>query len=236
MKLTACILTAFLFTVFAFAQEPPFVTAQPNTIYVGADGKFEIAPDTALLQFNISVQDATSQAAFQHASKEVEKVREVLRANGVDPKSANFSFLAVQPIYDPKNPKHKIISYQVASDVNLKLKDFSKVAGITQQLADANVSEGQSLNYILENTDEAKSKAVEDAYRHARASAETLARAGGRDLGTLSYATIDTSEPGVFFKRAPMPAASKLASAPSEEFTPQTVTVTAHVNAVFNLK
>src|SRR5882724_3976689 len=94
------LLFAISLVPFACAQEPPFVTVQPNTIYVGADGKFETAPDTAQLQFNISVEDGTSQAAFQHASKEVEKVREVLRTNGIDPKSASFSFLAVQPMYD----------------------------------------------------------------------------------------------------------------------------------------
>jgi len=78
---------------------------------------------------------------------------------------------------------------------------------------------------------------VEDAYHHARASAETLARAGGRDLGVLSYATIDIVEPHVFYRAArPMAAMDKTTPAPTEEFTPQTVTVTAHVNAVFVLK
>jgi len=60
------------------------------------------------------------------------------------------------------------LGYRVTTDVTLKLKDFSKIGPITQQLADANVSEGQTLNYTLENMDEAKNKAVEDAYRRAR--------------------------------------------------------------------
>jgi hypothetical protein len=34
----------------------------------------------------------------------------------------------------------------------------------------------------------------------------------------------------------PMAAKAEAAPAPTEEFTPQTVTVTAHVNALFNLK
>ena len=87
-----------------------------------------------------------------------------------------------------------MVGYRVTTDVTLKLKDFSKVGPITQQLADANVSESQTLNYTLENIDEAKNKAVEDAYRRARNSADTLARASGRVLGELSYASIDTFE------------------------------------------
>lgn len=215
------------------------MTAQANTVYVGADGKFEAAPDTAQIQFNVSVQEDTSQAAFQRASQNVEQVRQVLRANGIDPKAATVGFLAVQPVYDWKNPKQKVIGYRVTTDVTLKLKDFSKVAPITQQLADANVSETQTLSYTLQDIDEAKNKAVEDAYRRARNSAETLARASGRTLGELSYASVDTFEnmrPVPRMARPMAAMANAAPPAPTEEFTPQTVTVSAHVNALFNLK
>ncbi|MGB2606749.1 MAG: SIMPL domain-containing protein, partial [Candidatus Sulfotelmatobacter sp.] len=66
-----------------------------------------------------------------------------------------------------------------------------------------------------------------------------LARASGRTVGELSYASVDTFEN----QRIPVPrmaramaAAPNAAPAPAEEFTPQNVTVTAHVNALFNLK
>lgn len=222
---------------FAFAQDRPAVTAQPNTIYVGADGKFESAPDTALLQFNVSVQDASAQAAFQGATKEVEQVRQVLRANGIEPKAASVGFLSVQPVYEWR-PKQHVAGYRVTTDVTLKLKDFAKIGPITQQLADANVSETQTLSYALENIDEAKNKAIDDAYRRARNSAETLARASGRSIGELFYASVDTFEnPRIVMPHArSMAAMSTAAPAPTEEFTPQSVTVTAHVNALFNLK
>ncbi len=103
----------FLAVGAAVAQEHPTVAAQPNTVYVGADGKFEAAPDTAQIQFNVSVQDDTSQAAYQHASKEVEQVRQVLRANGLDLKTATVGFMSVQPVYDYKDPKRKVIGYRV---------------------------------------------------------------------------------------------------------------------------
>jgi uncharacterized protein YggE len=228
-----------LITAPSFAQDHPSITAQPNSVYVGADGKYESAPDTAVIQFNIAVQEDSSQAAYEHASKDAEQVRQVLRANGIDPKAGNLGFLSVQPMYDYKNPKHRVVGYRVTTDVTLKLKDFSKIGPITQQLADANVSESQTLNYTLENIDEAKNKAVEDAYRHARASADTIARTSGRALGDLSYASVDTFEnPRIVGPRMarPVAAMAQAGPAPTEEFTPQSVTVTAHVNALFNLK
>src|SRR5260370_31482836 len=192
MKFALYLLALSVLATASVAQEPPTVAAQANTVYVGADGKFESAPDTAVIQFNISVQENTSQAAYEHASKEAEQVRQVLRTNGIDPTAATVGFLSVQPMYDWKNPKQKVIGYRVTTDAALKLKDFSKIGPVTQQLADANVSETQTLNYTLENIDEAKNRAVEDAYRRARNSADAVARASGRTLGELSYASVAT--------------------------------------------
>jgi len=235
---------AFAFVFFAlapcFAQEHPALTAQPNSVYVGADGKFEATPDTAVIQFNISVQEETSAAAFDHASKEAEQVRKVLRDNGIEPKAANVGFFSVQPVYDWRSGRQKLIGYRVTTNVTLKLKDFSKIGPITQQLADANVSESQTLNYTLDNVDEAKNKAVEDAYRRARNSADAIACASGRTVGELSYASVDTFDvqrivvPQMARAMAAVGAAAP--AAPTEEFTPQDVTVTAHVNALFTLK
>jgi uncharacterized protein YggE len=239
MKSAAAFFLISLLATGAFAQEHPALTAQPNTVYVGADGKYDAVPDTAQIQFNVSVQDNTSQAAFQSASKNVDEVRQALRTNGIEPKAATIGFLSVQPVFDYKNPKQKVVGYRVTTDVTLKLKDFTKVGPITQQLADANVSETQTLTYTLENMDEAKNRAVKDAYRRARNYAETIARASGRTLAELSYASVDTFENPrpVMPRMRTMNAVDKVAlPAPTEQFTPQTVTVTAHVNALFNLK
>ena len=243
MKTILVTLCAILvLSVLSIAQSPT-LNPLPNTIFVGADGKFETAPDTALIQFNISAQADSAKDAYDQAAKQAEATRQVLRANGIDPKSAEIGFFSLNPQYDWKNPKHKVIGYQVTTSVSLKLKDFSKIGPVTQQLADASVvgeSQSLSLSYTLDSTEEAKSKAVADAYRRARASAQSLATASGRTLGELSYASVDTFEN--IRVLAPMPrrampmAMAAQGSTPTEEFSPQNVTVTAHVNAMFVLK
>lgn len=239
MKATIGILIALLVSTAALSQDRPTITAQPNSVFIGADGKFEANPDTAVMQFNISAQEGTSREAYDRASKAAEQVRQILRSNGIEPKAAEIGYFSLQPVYDYETPKRKLVGYQVNANVSVKLKDFSKVAPIVQQLADTDVTENQSLNYILEDMDAAKTKAVEDAYRRARESAAALARSAGRTLGELSYASVDTFE-----NVRPMPLARTMmkmnvaaaAPAPTEEFTPQTISVTAHVNALFGLK
>jgi uncharacterized protein YggE len=237
------ILVAFIViaVVGAVAQsERPAIAPQNNTVVVGADGKFEAAPDTAILQFNIAAQENTSEAAYASASKAAERMRQALRAQGIDPKSAELAQYSLQPMYDYKSPKRKLVGFRVTSNVSLKIKDFSKVGPLLTALSAIEETENQSINYTLENIDAAKSKAVEDAYQRAHGLAATIAKSSGRTLGDLLYASVDT------FERMPVPMqmgamtktmrAESAPAAPTEEFTPEKVTVTAHVNAIFTLK
>jgi uncharacterized protein YggE len=222
----------------SFAQEHPNVTASTNTVFVGADGKFESAPDTATIDFNISVQEGNAKAAYDHAATIAEQVRQILRSNGIEPKTAEIGYFSLQPVYDWKNPKRKLVGYNVNASVSLKLKDFAKVGPIVQALSDTEVSETASVRYTLDNIDSAKNKAVEDAYRRARESADTIARASGRMIGELSYASVDISEnirPVPLVHNA-MRMSAQAQEAPTEEFSPQNTIITAHVNAMFTLK
>ena len=239
MKSAVIVLVVLLFIAgLALGQDRPAVTAQPNTVFVGADGKFEANPDTALVQFNISAQQDNSRAAYDQASKAAEQVRQILRNNGIDPAAAQIGYFSIEPVYDYKQAKRKLVAYRVNVSVSLKLKDFTRIAPIVQQLSDGDISGDQSISYTLDDIDAAKTKAVEDAYRRARASAEALAHASGRTLGELSYASVDTFENVRPIGIQPMMKMSAMAAAPAptEEFSPQTISVTAHVNAMFALK
>jgi uncharacterized protein YggE len=240
MKSGLTLLVVFLFAVaVALGQDRPTITAQPNTVFVGADGKFEANPDTALVQFNISAQENNARAAYDRASKAAEQVRQILRANGIEPTAAQLGYFSIEPVYDYKEAKRKLVGYQVNVNVSLKLKDFTKIAPIVQQLSESDITSDQSISYTLDDIEAAKTKAVEDAYRRARASAEAVARAGGRTLGELSYASVDTFEnvrPMPMQPMARMSAMAQAAPAPTEGFSPQTTSVTAHVNAMFTLK
>jgi uncharacterized protein YggE len=241
MKTSSALLVVVLLAgIVALGQDRPTVTAQPNTVFVGADGKFEANPDTVQIQFNISAQEESSRAAYDRASKAAEQIRQILRSNGIEPKTAEIGFFSLQPVYDYKTAKRKLVAYRVNANVSLKLKDFAKLAPIVQQLADTDVTENQTVSYTLEDIDAAKTRAVEDAYRRARESAAAVARAGGRTLGELSYASVDTFEN----VRVVAPMARSMmringgvaAPAPTEEFSPQNIVVTAHVNAMFALR
>jgi len=212
----------------------------PNTIWVGADGKFESDPDTAVVQFNISAQEDKLQEATQKATQAAEQIRQLLRSNGLDPKDAQFSRFTTQPVYDYKNPKRKLVGYRVDANISIKLKDFSKIGPIADGLSNMEVTD-TSIGYSLDDIDSAKIKAVEDALRRTHDEANAVARSSGRTLGELSYASVDTYEQSpvrpMMAKAAGFSAGAAAAPAPpTAEFGAEKITVTAHVNALYNLK
>ena len=234
--------TAMLFIVAPLGAQDRSATPIPNTVWVGADGKYEAGPDTVLVQFSISAQEDKLQDANQKASRAADHVRQLLRSNGLDPKDAQVGQFSVQPVYDYKNSKRKLVGYRVDTNISIKLKDFSKVGPIAQGLSDLeDVTGNQSLSYLLDDMEAAKIKAVEDALARARGEANSVARFSGRTLGELSYASVDTYEPSpvrpmAFAQARVAGAMAAPAPPPTAEFGAQKITVTAHVNALYMLK
>ncbi len=237
MKRNYLILGLLLFTgITVIAQQPP-VTQHPDSVTVSADGKFEVAPDTALIQFNISAQEPLLKAAYARAQQAAEQVRQVLRSNGIDPHQAEIGTLQVSPVYDYRNPKRKLVGYQVNSAISVKVKDFSKVGPLADAFSGMDVTANQSISYTLEDMDAARVKAAEDAMRKARELASALARSAGRTLGEARQINLDAySVPGprpVMYARA---MATEAAPPPTAEFSPAKTTVTAHVTVEYALK
>jgi uncharacterized protein len=234
LKLAIAVLT--LASVFSVAQENR--NFLPNSVSVGADGEFESAPDTAVITCSIMAQESTSQAAFESASRLAEQLRDALRKAGIDPKTAELSRYSLYPVLDYKNPKQKVIGYRVGTSVTIRLKDFAKIAPTTEALAAINGITGQNMNYELEDIDAAKQKAIDKAYERARAFAETLAKASGKQLGGLMSASVDTQQaiPVMPLARSMEMVGNVAAKAPTEDFAASKVKVTAHVNAVFGVQ
>ena len=96
-----------------------------------------------------------------------------------------------------------------------------------------------SISYLLEDMDAAKVKAVEDALRRARNEANAVAQTSGRTLGELSYASVDVYEPQPIRPMLAKAATMGVQAAPpppTAEFSAEKITVTSHVNALYNLK
>jgi uncharacterized protein YggE len=211
---------------------------EPNTVQVNAQGKFETEPDTAVLTLTLSDKEPNQQTAYTNVSDAAEQLRAVLRQNGVDPKQARVATYNIMPEFDYRKPDRKPVAYTVQTMATLKLKDFALANKLLAAFSDVPHSGNQNLSYTLEDIDEAKQKAIADAYAHARASAQTVASASQRQLGQLSYASVDTQVQVHPIPMVRMGTAMKTeaAPAPTEDMGQELQTITAQVTAVFRLQ
>src|SRR5206468_12864421 len=117
--------------------------------------------------------------------------------------------------------------YRAISNVTLKLRDFAKVGDLIEQFANVEDMQNQSISYTLEDIEQAKAKASEDAFKKARLQANAVASAGGRALGELLYASVDVTQPNIVSVMPLSAMANRSAAAPppTVDFTPQTVTI-----------
>lgn len=237
------------------------IQTQPNnTVSVSSDGTFETAPDTAVLQFDITSQDKTSSAAYSRLAKGAEAVRQTLSAKGIEVKSAELSRFSVHPIVEWKSgSKRKVIAYRLNTRVNLNIKDFSKIGTLMEALAAIDEVENQLVTYAIDNLDQAKKLAVENGLARAREMAETATKSSGRALGGLATLSVDTSVRNVanpyllpYDYRLGMAMAGRYKQEVAEtylgendvsgnmpssaEFGSKSISITAHIRAVFFLQ
>ncbi|MGD9714019.1 MAG: SIMPL domain-containing protein [Thermomicrobiales bacterium] len=224
----------------ALAAQQPGPAPLANTIHTSAEGTFEAAPDTAVIQFHISSQEAAPKLAYERAQRQAQTLRDIMKANGIDPASAELGFFSIQPVYDWKQPKRKIVGYQVSTNVSLKVKDFTKIGPLVQQLGEQEFAETVNLSYMLDDMEAAKLKAVEKAFQRARSEAAAVAKIGGKSLGDLVHASVDASTPGpivpMMMKTMQARAEAADMAPPVAEFSPSNITVHARVSTLFSMK
>lgn len=207
----------------------------PDTIDVSVQGRFEAQPDTAVLGIDIRGQNRDLKKAYADAQKQAEQVRTLLRQQGIPADEAQLGSYQVQPNIDWKT--HKLIDYTVATQVEVDLKDFAKIGPLVDAAGEAGLPAFDRVSFELKDMQKAREQAIADGYHKALAEARQLAQLAQRGIQKLQYASVDVAEPGPIYPRPVMMARAVAGAvpAPTEQFTPQKITVTAQVRASFEM-
>jgi uncharacterized protein len=236
------LLAMLLASLLAFAQSPGAAPncncVQPNSITVNGDGIYEADPDVAVISMTISTQEAQLKDAYSGATNAAEQIRQVLRNNGIDPKDAQVGYFQVSPVYDYTKAKRKAVGYAVRSTITLKVKDFTKIAPLSDAFATIDVTGDQNISYDIADMPAARDKAIQIATQNARKSAETVAATTGAKLGELLHATVGTMvniQP-MARTRMTMQAGAVAKEAPTAEFGASEISVSANVTVEFAIR
>lgn len=210
-----------------------------NTVTASGEGLALAKPDTAELTFTIVSTDPKSKPALDRASKTADAVAAAIKKAGIAEEDIQTANMRIDPnyAYDKGNDQPPTVaSYRATIDLRVKVRDMEIVGTVIEAGTGAGASSVNGPTFTLEDdaaaTDEAITKAVDDA----KMRAEAMAKAAGKSVGdAVSIKETAIEIPQVYndsaLLRMASPAAEKGMAVEAGQLD-----VTANVTVVFDLK
>jgi hypothetical protein len=181
-----------LVSLLARAQAPE-VKFIADTLVVQADGRYQADPDLATMTFQIFSQDKDIKHAYAAATQSMESIVDLAGRNGLKKEDVTTGVLTVAPVYEGDRKK-RARSYYVQGEVELRIRDFSRIGPILDGSVEDNVADFRSLTYSLADEEAAKKQAVAEAMRRAVGRASIALEQKGQKLGALRYMSLDVKQ------------------------------------------
>lgn len=146
-----------------------------NTITVTATGEIYTKPDLALITFSVVNEAKTVSKALEENSKKTNAVIDFIKNQGVDEKDLKTIGFNIYPRYEWYGDKRVLVGYEVSQSLEVKIRDFEKIGDIIQGAADVGANQVSNLQFTIDNQDEIKKQAREQAIEKAKTKARELA-------------------------------------------------------------
>jgi uncharacterized protein len=169
----------------AFAQG-----AREGKMRVLGRGTVEAVPDLVRVQVGVSNKAASPTAALDQNSAVARKIIDFSKSFGVDERDIQTASVNLAPAFktvrDPNGTtRQEPDGYTASNMVRVKLTEVSKLGAFMRQILDQGATNIAGVHFSLSNpekfSDEARTKAVEDAVRQAQG----LAQAARVKLGAI---------------------------------------------------
>jgi len=204
-----------------------------NTVTASGMGTAQATPDTAEMSFGVSTTSANAKTALDDASKVAEDITAAVKKQGVAEEDIQTRDVSVYPQTTDQNGKQVITGYSANLTVRVKVRDIGKLGDVISAANAAGANNISGPTFTVADPAPYRAEAIDEAVADARRSAEAMAKAAGKSVGTvLSISSTDVSSiPGPMFAGAALDAAKS--SVPIE---PGQLDITANVTVIFELK
>lgn len=206
------------------------MSENPPGITVTGVGEVTVSPDRMTIDLGVSVRRDTVREATSAAAAAATALIESLRSNGVGDDSVTTTDYSIQPEYDYRNDKQRLLGYRVHNVVKAIIGDVGAAGGIIDSatLAAGDVVTVNGISFTTEDDSEPMAAARHAAWEDAVAKAGQLASLAGRELGPVVSIIETQGRPPMPFARAAMAMADR--ATPIE---PGSATLVVHLDVHF---
>ena len=164
-----------------------------NTITVTDTGTIYAKADLAVANFSVVVEDKTVGKAMSENTQKMNAVISFMKEQGIedkDLKTTNFNIYPRYEWYDSTqyypSGTRVLVGYEVTQTLQVKIRNIEKIGEILEGGTSAGANEVGDLEFTIDNQDELKKQARQEAITKAKAKAEELAKELGINLVRIS--------------------------------------------------
>jgi len=159
------------------AQETPFIEVSGN-------GSVDVPADRAEISFAMETRSQEAAAASSANAAQMARVLAALRGAGFEGLEIETFGYSLQPQYatDPSRVR-TIVGYVAFNNVRAVVRDVNDVGRLIDVAVAAGANRVASLSFSASDMEAARTRALGDAVRSARAQAEAIASSLGYELG-----------------------------------------------------
>src|SRR5580698_8691158 len=139
MKRFFCGLGLLVLGSMSLTAQTPELKFIADTLVVQADGTYEADPDLAKMTFRIFSQEKELKKAYDAATQSMQRISALAVSNGVQKEDISTGVLTVAPVYEGDRKK-RARSYYVQGEVELRIRDFSRIGPILDGSVEDNVA------------------------------------------------------------------------------------------------
>ncbi len=176
-----------------------------NVISVSGTGELYAKPDLAETSFSVVTEATTVAEALSENTEKMNAVIQAVKDQGVEEKDLKTTNFYITPRYEwteetsyyPEG-KRTLVGYEITQTLEVKIRDLAKTADVLEAGVAAGSNEVGNLQFMIEEQDDLKKQAREEAINEAKEKAKVLASQLGVDLvGVSSFS--ESSDGGIYY-------------------------------------
>jgi uncharacterized protein YggE len=208
-----------------------------NTIIVTGTGKVTTLPDEASIQVSVQSDGSTAALALDQNSKDMQKVLDRLKAEGVKDSDIETSNVVVYPnrYYDQSTGQEKTTGYRAENTVTVTFRDLAIIGKIFAAVVDAGADNVYGPTWQLSDDNPAMATALTRAIANARSKAEAIAADQNVQLGDAIVISESSASTPIYMYDRAAGAGAVDQSITVPPINPQNLDVTASVTVTYRM-
>jgi len=194
------LMLSFFILLFTFAKYGPSINFSTSTQTVGqpfvvqGTGKIIVTPDIAKIDFGIEQTGTDLKTVQNSVNQKSQDLVNQIKKLGIAAADIQTTSYSVNPQYDYTTPTQRITGYDVSTNYEVTIRDFTKINDLLATATSYGANNISGVSFDLSETakNQALQTAREQAVSQAKTDAEGLAKAAGISLGKIINVSEET--------------------------------------------